>query len=160
MEQGAMDRPRFMEEIRHFTEDIVAKAKDYAGDASTVAGNFHDLEAKCPKCSSTEGFKESFKAYECKACGLLVWKTMAGRELEREDVQALLEKGSVGPLEGFRRGTRFLDRTRNRRMPGLQEGQGPRHRRGVRLRAPAVEGLQLPHGQGHPPARDSDRAGV
>ena len=102
MEQGAMDRPRFMEEIRHFTEDIVAKAKDYAGDASTVAGNFHDLEAKCPKCSSTEGFKESFKAYECKACGLLVWKTMAGRELEREDVQALLEKGSVGPLEGFR----------------------------------------------------------
>jgi DNA topoisomerase-3 len=102
MEQGAMDRPRFMEEIRHFTEDIVAKAKDYAGDASTVAGNFHDLEAKCPKCESAEGFKESFKAYECKACGLLVWKTMAGRELEREDVQALLEKGSVGPLEGFR----------------------------------------------------------
>jgi DNA topoisomerase-3 len=102
MEQGAMDRPRFMEEIRKFTEDIVAKAKDYAGDASTVAGNFHDLEAKCPKCSSTEGFKESFKAYECKGCGLLVWKTMAGRELEREDVQALLEKGSVGPLEGFR----------------------------------------------------------
>jgi DNA topoisomerase-3 len=102
MEQGAMDRPRFMEEIRHFTEDIVAKAKDYAGDASTVAGNFHDLEAKCPKCASAEGFKESFKAYECKGCGLLVWKTMAGRELEREDVQALLEKGSVGPLEGFR----------------------------------------------------------
>jgi DNA topoisomerase-3 len=102
MEQGAMDRPRFMEEIRHFTEDIVAKAKGYAGDASTVAGNFHDLEAKCPKCSSTDGFKESFKAYECKACGLLVWKTMAGRELEREDVQALLENGKVGPLEGFR----------------------------------------------------------
>lgn len=99
MEQGAMDRARFMSEIRAFTEDIVEKAKTYSGD--TVAGNFLDLDAKCPKCGET-GFKESFKAYECKSCGLLVWKNMAGRELERDEVTALLESGSVGPLEGFR----------------------------------------------------------
>jgi DNA topoisomerase-3 len=101
MEQGGIDRPSFMSEIRHFTEEIVEKAKGYAGDASTVAGNFHDLEAKCPKCGHGE-FKESFKAYECKSCALLVWKTMAGRELEREEVKTLLEAGRVGPLEGFR----------------------------------------------------------
>lgn len=102
MEQGAIDRQRFMEGIRHFTEEIVEKAKGYSGDASTVAGNFHDLEVKCPKCASEAGFKESFKAYECKGCGLLLWKTMAGRELERDEAQALLTQGQVGPLEGFR----------------------------------------------------------
>jgi DNA topoisomerase-3 len=99
MEQGGIDRPRFMEEIRRFTEEIVGKAKGFSGD--TVDGQFTDLEAKCPKCSAV-GFKESYKAYECKACGLLVWKNMAGRELERAEVQTLLETGTVGPLEGFR----------------------------------------------------------
>ena len=48
------------------------------------------------------GFKESYKAYECKSCALIVWKNMAGRELEREEVKILLENGTVGPLEGFR----------------------------------------------------------
>jgi len=99
MEQGAIPRPQFMEEIRHFTEDIVEKAKNFSGDA--VEGQFQELEAKCPKCSNV-GFKESYKAYECKSCQLLIWKNMAGRELEREEVTALLQNGAVGPLEGFR----------------------------------------------------------
>ncbi len=99
MEQGAMDRARFMDEIRAFTEEIVAKAKTYSGDA--VGGNFIDLEANCPKCANA-GFKESFKAYECKGCGLLIWKNMAGRELERDEVTKLLAESHVGPLEGFR----------------------------------------------------------
>jgi DNA topoisomerase-3 len=99
MEQGGIPRPQFMEQIRRFTEEIVEKAKNFSGDA--VEGQFTDLEAMCPKCG--EGvFKESYKAYECKACGLLVWKNMAGRELERTEVKTLLEKGSVGPLDGFR----------------------------------------------------------
>ena len=99
MELGQMPRPQFMDEIRKFTEEIVHKAKNFSGDS--VEGRFHDLEAKCPRCSAGP-FKESFKAYECPACKLLIWKNMAGRELEREDVQILLEKGLVGPLEGFR----------------------------------------------------------
>ncbi len=99
MESGGMPRPQFMEEIRTFTRDIVEKAKNFSGDS--VEGQFTDLDAKCPKCGET-GFKESYKAYECKACGMLVWKNMAGRELERDEVITLLEKGSMGPLEGFR----------------------------------------------------------
>ncbi|MDD5200690.1 MAG: DNA topoisomerase III [Terrimicrobiaceae bacterium] len=101
MEAGKIDRAAFMAGIRKFTEEIVDKAKNYSGDAGSVGGNFLDLAAKCPKCGAAD-FKESFKAYECKGCGLLVWKTMAGRELEREEVKTLLEAGSVGPLEGFR----------------------------------------------------------
>ena len=99
MEHGAMPRPEFMQGIRRFAEDIVAKAKNFSGDS--VEGQFSDLDATCPKCGTT-GFKESYKAYECKGCGLVLWKNMAGRELEREEVKILLENGTVGPLEGFR----------------------------------------------------------
>ena len=99
MEHGTMPRPEFMRGIRRFAEDIVAKAKNFSGDS--VEGQFTDLDATCPKCGNT-GFKESYKAYECKSCGLIVWKNMAGRELEREEVKILLENGTVGPLEGFR----------------------------------------------------------
>lgn len=100
MEQGEMARPQFMEEIRSFTNDFVEKAKTFTGD--TVEGNFHPIEAACPKCGHV-GFPESFKAFECGAkCGAIIWKNMAGRQLEREEVQALLEKKTVGPLEGFR----------------------------------------------------------
>ncbi len=99
MERGAMPRPEFMQGIRRFAEDIVVKTKNFSGDS--VDGQFTDLEVTCPKCGST-GFKESYKAYECKSCGIIVWKNMAGRELEREEVKALLETGTVGPLEGFR----------------------------------------------------------
>ena len=99
MEHGTMPRPEFMRGIRRFAEDIVAKAKNFSGDS--VEGQFTDLDATCPKCGNT-GFKESYKAYECKSCALIVWKNMAGRELEREEVKNLLENGTVGPLEGFR----------------------------------------------------------
>lgn len=100
MERGEMPREQFMQEIRVFTEEIVTKAKDFTGDA--VGGNYLPLEVQCPKCSQV-GFPETFKAFECGAkCGVIIWKNMAGRQFEREEVQTLLEKGSVGPLEGFR----------------------------------------------------------
>jgi DNA topoisomerase-3 len=100
MERGEMPRPQFMEEIRTFTNDIVDKAKNFQGD--TVDGNFEPLDNKCPKCGHA-GFVESFKAFECGAkCGAIIWKNMAGRQFERDEVQKLLQDGVVGPLEGFR----------------------------------------------------------
>ncbi|MFA7345160.1 MAG: DNA topoisomerase III [Terrimicrobiaceae bacterium] len=100
MERGEMPRPQFMEEIRNFTNEIVDKAKNFEGD--TVAGNFEPLEEKCPKCGH-KGFVESFKAFECGAkCGAIIWKNMAGRQFEREEVRKLLRDGVLGPLEGFR----------------------------------------------------------
>ena len=35
-------------------------------------------------------------------CGLIIWKTMAGRLFDEHEVETLLSKGTVGPLEGFR----------------------------------------------------------
>ena len=100
MERGEMPRPQFMDEIRAFTNDIVDKAKNFEGD--TVTGNFEPLDEKCPKCGHV-GFAESFKAFECGAkCGAIIWKNMAGRQFERDEVRKLLHDGVVGPLEGFR----------------------------------------------------------
>jgi DNA topoisomerase-3 len=100
MERGGMPRPQFMDEIRAFTIDIVDKAKNFAGD--TVEGNFEPLDVECPKCGHI-GFVESFKAFECGAkCGAIVWKNMAGRQFERDEVRTLLEVGRTPELEGFR----------------------------------------------------------
>jgi len=101
MEAGTYPRAQFMNEIQNVTREIVTKAKD-SQDGTVVSAEFKDLEAPCPKCSATL-FKESYKAYECsEKCGVIIWKNMAGRELERSEVVALLRDGRVGPLEGFR----------------------------------------------------------
>jgi DNA topoisomerase-3 len=106
IEAGRYKRDAFMEEIRNLVANVIKKIKDASGhvNSETMRGNFHDLDVKCPKCGSTAGFKESFKAYDCKNqdCKLVVWKTVSSRELEPTEVTSLLETGSVGPLKGFK----------------------------------------------------------
>ena len=99
MAKGAMERKEFMTEIKRFTREIVEKAKNFEGD--TVAGDFEVLEVKCPKCGGGP-FDEDYRTFKCRSCGLIVWKTMAGRLFEPEEVKKLLNEGRVGPLEGFR----------------------------------------------------------
>jgi len=94
-----MKRKEFMAHIKEFTREIVEKAKNFEGDS--VSGNFEVLNVKCPKCG--EGpFDEDYRTFKCRSCGLIVWKTMAGRLFERAEVETLLTQGKVGPLEGFR----------------------------------------------------------
>jgi DNA topoisomerase-1 len=47
---------------------------------------------------------ERFKSYECSGenCDFVVWKTVAGRLLSREEVQTLIRDRQIGPLTGFR----------------------------------------------------------
>ena len=99
MEKGAMGQKEFMAQIREFTREIVEKAKNFEGD--TVGGNFETLEVKCPKCQGGP-FEEDYRTFKCKSCGLIVWKTMAGRLFDRAEVETLLTKGRIGPLEDFR----------------------------------------------------------
>src|SRR5438132_13539374 len=99
MEKGAMKRKEFMAHIRQFAGEIVEKAKNFEGDS--VSGDFETLEAKCPKCDGGP-FVEDNRTFKCRSCGLIVWKTMAGRLFETGEVEQLLTQGRVGPLEGFR----------------------------------------------------------
>jgi DNA topoisomerase III len=99
MERGKLSRQDFMQEIRGLTGDIVAKVKGHQG--GEIQGNFKPLEVSCPKCGENI-FNETFRSYKCAGCELTIWKTIASRELEREEVTKLLFEGKVGPLEGFR----------------------------------------------------------
>ena len=99
MEKGAMKRNDFMSHIRQFTREVVERAKNFEGDS--VTGNFEPLDAKCPKCGGGP-FDETYRTFTCRSCGLIVWKTMAGRLFERSELEKLLTEKRVGPLEGFR----------------------------------------------------------
>jgi DNA topoisomerase-3 len=99
MAKGDWKRNDFMAHIRKFTREIVEKAKNFEGDS--VSGNFEPLEVKCPKCGGGP-FEESYRTFKCQSCGLILWKTMAGRAFERQELKQLLTEGKVGPLEGFR----------------------------------------------------------
>jgi len=101
MEHGRLSRDEFMRQIRALTTDVVEKVR--GGMGQEVRGNYKAIEVKCPKCGGGP-FKETFKAYECEnpECKLIVWKNMSGRELEREEVAALLTEKRIGPIEGFR----------------------------------------------------------
>jgi DNA topoisomerase-3 len=99
MEKGSMKRNDFMAHIRTFTRDIVEKAKNFEGDS--VGGDFEPLDVKCPKCGGGP-FEETYRTFKCRSCGLIVWKTMAGRLFERAELEKLLTEKRIGPLEGFR----------------------------------------------------------
>ena len=99
MAKGAMARKEFMTQIKEFTREIVEKAKNFEGDS--VSGNFEVLEVRCPKCGQGP-FDEDYRTFKCRACGLMIWKTMAGRLFDRTEIEMLLREGRVGPLEGFR----------------------------------------------------------
>jgi DNA topoisomerase III len=99
MAKGDWKRNDFMAHIRKYTREIVEKAKNFEGDS--VSGNFEPLDVKCPKCGGGP-FDESYRTFKCRSCGLILWKTMAGRAFERSELATLLTEGRVGPLEGFR----------------------------------------------------------
>lgn len=98
MSRGRLKRAEFMKEIAAMTKDIVAKAKRH--DSDTVPGDFGTLKTPCPKCGGE--IKENYKKFQCQKCDFSLWKIVAGRQLEIEEAEELISKGTVGPLQGFR----------------------------------------------------------
>ena len=98
MARGKMKRDVFMKEIADATRDIVTKAKKFESD--TIPGDFGTLKTPCPKCGGE--IHENYKKFQCQKCDYALWKIVAGRQLEISEVEELIEKGQVGPLQGFR----------------------------------------------------------
>src|SRR5213595_717209 len=106
MAHGRLDRQHFMEDIRGLTREIVEKVRNFHGE--TIEGEYVSIDVKCPNCGGGP-FDEDYRTFKCRSCGLIIWKTMAGRLFEAAEVEKLLAQGRVGPLEGFRNkmGRRF-----------------------------------------------------
>jgi DNA topoisomerase-3 len=98
MARGKMKRDEFMKEIADATRDIVAKAKLHESD--TVPGDYGKLNVPCPKCGGE--IHENYKKFQCQKCDFALWKIVASRQLEIFEVEELISKGVVGPLQGFR----------------------------------------------------------
>ena len=98
MSRGQLKRVDFMKEIAGMTREIVGKAKRHESD--TVPGDFGTLKVPCPKCGGE--VKENYKKFQCQSCDFALWKIVAGRQLEIQEVEELISKGTVGPLQGFR----------------------------------------------------------
>jgi DNA topoisomerase-3 len=98
MEHGDLGRPEFMREIEAMTRHIVEKAKGHESD--TVPGDFGEIKAPCPKCGGV--IKENYKKFQCQKCDFALWKIVAGRQMEIPEMEELLTKKVVGPLQGFR----------------------------------------------------------
>jgi DNA topoisomerase III len=98
MSRGQLPRHEFMTEIAEVTRTIVEKAKRHESD--TVPGDFGSLHVPCPKCGGE--VQENYKKFQCQKCDFALWKIIAGRQLEIPEVEELIAKGQVGPLQGFR----------------------------------------------------------
>jgi len=98
MERGKLPQEKFMGEIRHFTEEIVRKAKLY--DKDTIPGDFGVLKTPCPKCGGE--IHEKYREFKCQKCDFGVRRVMGGRMFEAEEVETLIRDKTIGPLQGFR----------------------------------------------------------
>ena len=98
IEQGRLKRTAFMEKIVEMTRHIVEQAKTSRGE--TIAGDFSTLKSPCPKCGGT--VHETYKKFQCQKCDFALWKILAGRQFEVEEMETLITQHQVGPLQGFR----------------------------------------------------------
>ena len=98
MEKGKISRDEFMREIAQMTQIIVKRAKEYDND--TIPGNYHTLKTPCPHCGGV--VKENYRRFACTQCDFDMSKTPGSRQFEIEEVEELLSKREIGPLQGFR----------------------------------------------------------
>ena len=97
MEHSQLPRAEFMQEIAAVTRRIVDQTKKFEHD--TVPGDFSILKAPCPKCAGE--IHENYRRFQCQQCDFFIWKTLAGRQFEVAEMEDLLTRKSVGPLDNF-----------------------------------------------------------
>ncbi len=122
MEQGELGRNVFMDHIVEQTREMVDRIKH--GEIPEEV--FSTLSSPCPKCGGV--IQENYKKFQCKKCNYALWKVVAGRQYEPEEVEELLSKRVVGPLQGFRskmgRPFAAMIRLNAEHLPEFDFGQG------------------------------------
>ncbi|NEX63821.1 DNA topoisomerase III [Noviherbaspirillum galbum] len=98
MERGRISREAFMREIAQMAQIIVKRAKEYNND--TIPGDYATLHTPCPNCGGV--VKENYRRFACTKCEFSMTKVPGGRQFEIPEVEELLEKREIGPLQGFR----------------------------------------------------------
>ena len=87
-----------MREIAQMTQIIVKRAKEYNND--TIPGDYATLHTPCPNCGGV--VKENYRRFACTKCEFSMSKTPGSRQFEVAEVEEVLSKREIGPLQGFR----------------------------------------------------------
>ncbi|MDP2823675.1 MAG: DNA topoisomerase III [Sulfuritalea sp.] len=96
MEHGRLGRDEFMNHIMDKTREMVERIK--TGELPEAA--FSTLKTPCLRCGGV--IQENYKKFQCKSCDYSLWKIVASRQWEPEEMDELLQKRVIGPLQGFR----------------------------------------------------------
>jgi DNA topoisomerase-3 len=95
MEHGKFPREKFMAAIVEQTKGIVERVKGFEED---------DSVARVTEIiSPTDGkpLRETLRGYKSQDGEFMIYKVIGGRKMEESEVRELVEKGVVGPLDGF-----------------------------------------------------------
>jgi len=96
MEHGRLKREEFMSHITEQTQEMVERIK--TGEFSDA--DFGTLKTPCPKCGGA--IHETYRHFKCDQCDYKLWKVVASRQWEPEEMDELLRQRQIGPLQGFR----------------------------------------------------------
>jgi DNA topoisomerase-3 len=95
MARGKFPREKFMAAIVEQTKGIVERVKGFEEDDS-VARITNII-------SPTDGkpLRETLRGYKSQDGEFMIYKVIGGRKMEESEVRELVQKGVVGPLDGF-----------------------------------------------------------
>ena len=95
MEHGKFPREKFMAAIVEQTKGIVERVKGFEEDDSVARTT--DI------ISPTDGkpLRETLRGYKSQDGEFMIYKVIGGRKMEESEVRELVQKGVVGPLDGF-----------------------------------------------------------
>jgi DNA topoisomerase III len=121
MEHGRLKRDEFMGHIVTQAQVMVDRIKK----GELPEGTFGNLKTPCPRCGGT--IRETYKRFECEKCDYKLWKVVASRQWEPEEIEALLKDRVIGPLQGFRskmgRAFAAMIKLNDEHMPEFDFGQ-------------------------------------
>ena len=123
MQHGKYARRDFMSEIVEVTKGIVERTKNFEEDESN--SRVTDI------ISPTDGqpLVETLRGFKSQDGVLMIYKVMSGRKIEEVEVRELLEKGEIGPLDGFvsaKTGNRFPSKIKiadDEKNPGRKKAE-------------------------------------
>lgn len=95
IEHGKFTREKFMAEIESTTKGIVERVKGFEEDET--AARVTDIISP----TDNQPMRETLRGYKSQDGELIVYKVIGGRKMEEPEIKELVEKGVVGPLDGF-----------------------------------------------------------
>jgi DNA topoisomerase-3 len=95
MEHGKFTRANFMAEIESTTKGIVERVKGFEEDDSIA----RETDILSP--TDQKPLRETLRGYKSQDGEFMIYKVIGGRRMEETEVRELVEKGQIGPLDGF-----------------------------------------------------------